>query len=359
MTDIIRTPRDGCFELRSNTWGQFLHPCNDPDANATLEADALKSFELNEDITPIPADLWSRWVKLCFHFTGKVAATSEVSCRLLRHEDDKSQWRILVPFQEVDGAAVRVESFDEAIDIATGEVVTTYPPEHWVPCGSSHSHNTMGAFYSGTDDHYELGDPGLHIVVGNINVTKGSYAIIASITANKRRFIIDWPKVIDATPNAEPFHPDVLKAVTLGLTPRLWNTAANGQAKSAAKSKAKPQSVSLRSHPNSGNGYPADADERFNDLWFDDARFGGRLMDYGIDDIRTLVSEYADDCLEIGDIEGIDTLLFALRQLADNIQDAVYSDTIHDTTDPHETDTLLSALAGDSTAAQGLPTGQW
>jgi hypothetical protein len=106
MTDIIRTPRDGCFELRSNSFGSYLHPCVDPDANATLEADALKSFELNEDITPIPADLWSRWVKLCFHFTGKVAATTEVSCRLLRHEDDKSQWRILVPYQQVDGAAL-------------------------------------------------------------------------------------------------------------------------------------------------------------------------------------------------------------------------------------------------------------
>jgi hypothetical protein len=138
MTEIIRTRKDGCFQVRSNTWGQFLSPVADPDATADLEKGALERFELHSDIHKIPAELWSRWVQLCFHFAHLKQGDLEVSCRLLRKEDDRSQWRILVPRQEVTGASVRIDSFDESIDIETGELIKTYPPEGWVPAGSSH-----------------------------------------------------------------------------------------------------------------------------------------------------------------------------------------------------------------------------
>jgi len=214
--DILRTARDGCWELATNTWGSFLRPIDDPDANVEITDEQLKGFELRDDIQPMPAELWQRWVQLCFHMTEQDRRNLEVSCRLLRHEDDKSRWRILVPKQEVSGASVRVESFDQAIDIATGEIIEQYPPADWIPCGSSHSHNTMQAFFSGTDDKYELGDPGLHVVVGSINTTTRSYTIKASIAANNRRFLIDYPAVIDATPIQDvTYHPDVLKLIEL------------------------------------------------------------------------------------------------------------------------------------------------
>jgi len=138
MTDLIRTKRDGCFELRSTVWGQFLVSAEDPLSNAELEEGALESFELRDGITPIPAELWSRWVKLCFHYAKESQSNTEVSCRLLRHEDDKSQWRLLVPNQAVSGGSVRINSFDSAVDIVSGEVIEQYPPAGWVPCGSSH-----------------------------------------------------------------------------------------------------------------------------------------------------------------------------------------------------------------------------
>jgi hypothetical protein len=72
MPEIIRTLRDGCYELRSNSWGAFLIQCDDPESNATLEPDALKSIDLHPDIAPIPAALWSRWVLLCFHFVENI-----------------------------------------------------------------------------------------------------------------------------------------------------------------------------------------------------------------------------------------------------------------------------------------------
>lgn len=219
--DILRTARDGCWQLATNAWGTFLRPIDDPDANVEITDEQLKGFELRDDIQPMPAELWQRWVQLCFHMTEKDRRNLEVSCRLLRHEDDKSRWRILVPKQEVSGASVRVKSFDQAIDIATGEIIEQYPPAGWIPCGSSHSHNTMQAFFSGTDDQFELGDPGLHIVVGSINTTTRSYTIKASVTANNRRFLIDYSAVLDATPIQNiTYHPDVLDLIQLE-TPKI------------------------------------------------------------------------------------------------------------------------------------------
>lgn len=215
MTEIIRTRKNGCFQVRSNAWGCHLAPCPDPDASADLEKGALDRFELHPDIRKIPAELWSRWIQLCFRFAHLKQGDLEVSCRLLRKEDDRSQWRILVPRQEVTGASVRIDSFDEAIDIETGELVQTYPPEGWVPAGSSHSHNTMQlARFSGTDDASELGCPGLHIVISHIDTTKRTYVPTASITANHRRFYLDKAAdVIDLTPIEASFHPSVLEVI--------------------------------------------------------------------------------------------------------------------------------------------------
>lgn len=212
---LLRTAHDGCFQLITNAWGTFLAQATDPDANVEITDEQLKGFELRDDIARIPADLWQRWVQLAFTMTERDRRNLEVSCRLLRHEDDRSKWRILVPKQEVSGASVRVESFDHAVDITTGEIVSQYPPPGWIPCGSSHSHNTMSAFFSGTDDKFELGDPGLHIVIGSIDAVQRNYNLKASITANHRRFEIDHTAVIDATPVDVMYHPDALKAVSI------------------------------------------------------------------------------------------------------------------------------------------------
>lgn len=215
MTDILRTKRDGCYQVRSNSWGAFLVSVDDPQANGELEEDALKRFELHDGITRIPADLWSRWVALCFHFAHLKQGDLEVSCRLLRAEGDRSQWRILIPRQEVSGASVRIDSFDEAIDIETGELIASYPPEGWVPAGSSHSHNSMTLDrFSSIDDASELGCPGLHIVLSHIDVEQRTYRCTASITANHRRFYLpDAAAVVDLEPLRQPFHQAVLEVV--------------------------------------------------------------------------------------------------------------------------------------------------
>ena len=211
---ILRTTDNGCWEVYDGTWGSYLRSAFDPDANAVITDEHLKHFKLNENIYRIPSKLWAKWVKLCFHYVDKVQACVEVSVRILRSVEDPSVYRFLVPRQKVSGASVRVDSFDEAIDLDTGEEITQYPPEGWIPVGSSHSHNTMQAFFSGTDDKYELGDPGIHIVVGSVNTKEMKYTIAASVVGSGRRFMVEYDKLIDATPaSGEEFHPKVIDYV--------------------------------------------------------------------------------------------------------------------------------------------------
>lgn len=211
---VLRTPFDGCFEVYQGPWGKYLRSCADPDANIEVTKENLEFFEMNEKVHKIPATLWSRWSNLCFYFVDKVANEVEVSVRILRSKDDPSVYRMLIPRQKVSGASVRVDSFDESIDIETGEEFTSYPPEGWVPVGSSHSHNTMPAFFSGTDDKYELGDPGIHLVVGSIKVVDKTYTIAASVVGNGRRFTMHYNNLIDASVvDGVNFHPKVIDYV--------------------------------------------------------------------------------------------------------------------------------------------------
>ena len=137
-SQLLRTAYDGCWELTSNNWGQFLAPVADPDSTVVLSKEQLEGFELRDDIAKLPADLWARWIELCLHFAATNMGQLEVSCRFLRREDDKSQWRLAIPPQAVAGASVRADSFDGSIDIVTGEVIEHWPPAGWLPCGSSH-----------------------------------------------------------------------------------------------------------------------------------------------------------------------------------------------------------------------------
>jgi hypothetical protein len=214
IPSILRTPKDGCFQFYEGGWGTYLRPIDDPDANVIITKDDLNKFDLKENIHKIPADLWQRWVQLCFHYVEKVASNLEVSVRILRSEENPSKYRIVVPEQKVTAASVRADNFDIAVDIETGEPIESYPPVGWIPVGSSHSHNTMPSFFSGTDDKYELTDPGIHLVVGSINKQTRKYTIASSVVAGGRRFIVNYNDLIDATPVEDvTFHEKVLDFV--------------------------------------------------------------------------------------------------------------------------------------------------
>ena len=133
---ILRTQREGVWELRSNACDQFLAD-TDPLLTPLSAQEQLEGFELL-DTPRIPAELWNRWVELCIELVNE-PGDLEV-CRLLRLLRTLSI--IFVPVQKVTGVSVRVESFDKAVDIETGELVEQWPPELaslWLITQSQHN----------------------------------------------------------------------------------------------------------------------------------------------------------------------------------------------------------------------------
>ncbi len=215
---IIRTQSGKCYGMRmSPMWGRRLIECKDPEG-MVLSSDELSKIQLIPNFPKIPANIWARIIKLYFHFNDPnnktVDSRSEVSVRFSRRHDDPSVWRCAVPRQEVGGATVKASFITGMCDIETGETLDVWPPEGEFDAGSSHSHNTMGAYFSGIDDENELPCPGLHAVVGEINDKTLRYTVVASIVLDKRRLVVQPDDVMDLTPTKNiTFHPNVLNFV--------------------------------------------------------------------------------------------------------------------------------------------------
>jgi hypothetical protein len=253
---IYRTKNHGSYRIcKSEAWGRYLRSITDPSAKiidaiskhglhelameelenlleeARRGATELSEFErngisLNKDFAKIPAELWSRWIALCFYMcpqTGSMMSSSmhgsqlEVQVCLLRNKIttdtglDKAgpDWKMVIPKQIVSGVSVKAD-LNKCIDIETGEEYTQFPPEGWLHAGSSHSHNTMGAFFSSVDNTSELTCPGFHVVIGNINHKDKQYTFASSIVLRKMRKNIDLEEVVDTAAVENEFHQDVL-----------------------------------------------------------------------------------------------------------------------------------------------------
>jgi hypothetical protein len=211
---VLRTRFDGTYEIFNSRWGNYLVKCADPLAEHFIEERHLNHFEPNENAHRIPSNIWSAWIRLCFHFVDKIPNEMEVEVRFLASENNPSEYIAVVPKQNVTKSAVRAPNFDECCNLLTGEKYTSYPPVGYFPCGSSHSHNTFAAFFSSTDNDSELRDPGIHLTVGSINVKKQTYEIAASVVGNLRRFVVNYNYLIDTTPDqTSTFHPNVLEYI--------------------------------------------------------------------------------------------------------------------------------------------------
>lgn len=221
--EVIRTTKHGVFKVaKSKAWGTYFSPVDDPEG-VEVPKKVVEGFVLNENFPKIPAELWSPYIALCFHMCPANAKKLsrfqhdeqyEVQICLCRDMETLSKWKIVVPRQEVSGASVTAD-LTSNVDILTGETYDQFPPPGWVHAGTSHSHNTMDAFFSSIDDKSELSIPGLHIVIGNIDHDKMTYTHRSSIVMQKKRRIIRLEDVVDVTPVNLPFHENVLDFVNV------------------------------------------------------------------------------------------------------------------------------------------------
>ena len=218
-TDKVYTSPKGAFELlKSDAWGWFLVPVADPRFRE-LSLQEINGIRLINNFPKIPAELWASWIDLCFHYCRQALTSDlEVSVFLCRNADPShsQQWRMVIPNQTVSGVSVQTE-VNDCIDLMTGERFDYFPPPGWQHAGSSHSHNTMKAFFSSTDDEYELSVPGIHIVVGEIDIRRGTYSYKSSIVLRQLRKHVDFDDIVehitDDVPEEITFHPDVLKYI--------------------------------------------------------------------------------------------------------------------------------------------------
>ncbi len=94
---------------------------------------------------------------------------------VLLHRADNGKWAFQIPEQKVSAAAANYTSGNSAYVVEDNlqtylEALPALPAgQSWKQLGSIHSHASMSAFHSGTDDKDEFGFDGIHITIGRFN----------------------------------------------------------------------------------------------------------------------------------------------------------------------------------------------
>lgn len=231
--DLLIRGADGkCYEVTQMPfWGKAIVRVQDPHG-VQLSSHDKNGIGLEEGFPRIPRELWQPWIRLCFDmvedrkpkyssgygygYSSYGSPDYEVQVILLRKEPDYKEWKLLVPQQIVSSGRVDAD-LTHSINLITGEVYEDFPLEGWAHAGTSHSHNTMSAFFSGTDDEYELKIPGMHVVVGKIDKAKNNYELVASVAMRGERKIVAPEEMIDlgiTEGQSYNYHPDCLKFIT-------------------------------------------------------------------------------------------------------------------------------------------------
>lgn len=92
---------------------------------------------------------------------------TEVTTQLIAYANEPQLLHVVLPYQAVGRAHCLADLQRPMLDLATGQVID-YFDDRIAVCGSIHSHVKMAPWPSATDDQNELGDPGLHMIVGGI-----------------------------------------------------------------------------------------------------------------------------------------------------------------------------------------------
>ena len=203
ITNIMRRKRGGAVGFEKWAFAHRIVPCDDPEG-AELPKDWDKAAILDADLPKIPADVWSAVAALYVHFMeseetkdlirGQRTVDNGLEVAVFFTMDiDTRKVRAWVPTQAISKASVEIDYEMPIMDLVTGEKVEAgIPglPDSEIKIGTSHSHNTMGAYFSGTDDRNELGQPGIHLVAGEFKSdgNKWAYAIASSLVMGGKRY---------------------------------------------------------------------------------------------------------------------------------------------------------------------------
>jgi len=142
----------GMFQVRKNRIGIFSAKVESFDTFPTGEIEA--KMELS--VPKIPLDLLNRTVGFFKKVNEKHSTEAHVQ---FIYDTEKKEYSIFVPEQDVSGASVKYENKE------TNEILKD---SNKILVMDIHSHNTMGAFFSSTDDKDEKRDQ-VYGVIGKLN----------------------------------------------------------------------------------------------------------------------------------------------------------------------------------------------
>ena len=178
--------------------GTIVVPAPHPDGQL-VPKDMLQSIVLDPTLPLLDPANYTRIAKLFIWALKNVPGLKESNrvdvnneaLALIGYADDYSHCIVGVPPQELSGARVAGKRSEGVVNIETGEVYSFWPPEGYRDAGDIHSHNTMPAFFSGTDNADDASLPGLHLVFGNFRMDTGGiwhWDIASSVVANYTRY---------------------------------------------------------------------------------------------------------------------------------------------------------------------------
>lgn len=214
---------------------------------AEIPAELREAIALDPEFPKIPWALINPvldlYIKMMHRVPSKKRAGSEeneVSVVLMRDAETLRKWRIMVPTQSVGKAFVQADYERPLVDIVTGEKFDNISAiTGWVRAGTSHSHNTFGAYFSATDDRHELPQNGVHFIFGNFvpNGDVYKYDCAMSIVYHEKRYkkivdissgsvlALEWDAILDFDVTATtPAHASAMDVIHLEK-PKDWDDA--------------------------------------------------------------------------------------------------------------------------------------
>lgn len=209
---LIRTKTLGAFKLDESYFGSCLIKTEDPEG---IDDDIIQSFELKDTLPKISNDTWTAIIKLYFKFYN-IKNGQEVSVIFLLNQVT-NEVHCFVPRQEVTTASVR-SSYSTLCDLLTGKEYN-YPDDltNYVFYGTSHLHPFGYDEFSSTDDRYELGNLGFHILVSSPDTINNSYKVLGSLCYKKKRYLLtlnQTKQIIDFSKSDSTYHKNVLNYIT-------------------------------------------------------------------------------------------------------------------------------------------------
>lgn len=156
--------KNNWYVVRKNVIGTFLRKDKEEKHTYGLPVGPEPSFEFA--LPKIPAYIL-KWQVSFYRQVMKDLSNSEAYCTIMWDPETK-EYFIFVPKQDVSGASVDWKPIERS---------QAHPT--CIPVVCCHSHNTMSAYFSSTDDKDEKDDM-LYMVMGNLDKNPAKYSLRAS-----------------------------------------------------------------------------------------------------------------------------------------------------------------------------------